>query len=75
MSITLEVPPEIESRIDRLVSTSGQTRDWVVAHLLSAGVEDLEDYFEAARSAGRVRRGEERVYSADEMRRELGLDD
>ena len=75
MSITLDVPAVIEARIDRLVSASGQSKAWVLGSLLKAGIEDLEDYFEAASASDRIRRGEERVYGAEEMRRELGLDD
>jgi len=38
-------------------------------------IEDIEDYEIAAEVAKRVRNGQERVYSAQETRRELGLDD
>jgi RHH-type rel operon transcriptional repressor/antitoxin RelB len=38
-------------------------------------LQDMEDYYAAVEISERVRRGEEKVYSSAEIRRELGLDD
>jgi RHH-type rel operon transcriptional repressor/antitoxin RelB len=38
-------------------------------------LEDMEDYYAAVEISERIRRGEEKVYSSAEIRRELGLDD
>jgi len=37
-------------------------------------LEDLEDYYLAERVAERIRKGEERLFSLDEVERELGLE-
>jgi RHH-type transcriptional regulator, rel operon repressor / antitoxin RelB len=38
-------------------------------------IEDLEDYFLAAKVFERVRSGEEEIYSSAQVRTELGLND
>ena len=43
--------------------------------LLERALEDAEDIIAATEALERIRRGEERTYSSDEVRRELGLDD
>ena len=37
--------------------------------------EDLEDYYSAADVLNRMRRGQERLFSSQEVRRYLGLDE
>ena len=39
--------------------------------LVAKGLEDLEDYYLAAATMERVRKGEEKVYSAEEIRKDL----
>jgi RHH-type transcriptional regulator, rel operon repressor / antitoxin RelB len=43
--------------------------------LVANGLEDLEDYYLAAATMERVRKGEEYVYSLDDVERDLGLAD
>jgi RHH-type rel operon transcriptional repressor/antitoxin RelB len=43
--------------------------------LVTNGLDDLEDYYLAAATMERVRKGEEKVYSAAQVRKDLGLDD
>ena len=38
-------------------------------------MDDLEDYYAAAATMERVRKGEEKVYSAAQVRKDLGLGD
>ncbi len=42
--------------------------------LVTQGLDDLEDYYLAAATVERVRKGEP-VYSAEQVRADLGLDD
>ncbi len=41
---------------------------------MSKGLDDLEDYYLAAATAERVRKGEEKIHTSEQVRAELGLD-
>ena len=43
--------------------------------MIERGLEDMEDCYLAADVLERVRKGEERVHAAADVRRGLGLDD
>ena len=75
MAISIEIPPEVEERLDSLASQTGRAKDFYVRELIERAVEDMEDYYLAADVLERIREGTEEVYSADEVSRSLGLDD
>ena len=41
--------------------------------LITNGMDDLEDYYRAAVVMERVRKGEEKIYTLDEVEAQLGL--
>lgn len=41
---------------------------------MTKGLDELEDYYLAAATVERVRKGEEAVYTAEQVREDLGLD-
>ena len=43
--------------------------------LIEQGLEDMEDYYLASEGPERVRKGQEPVHSAADVRKDLGLDD
>lgn len=75
MSISITLDPETEERIHRLAAQSGRSDSGYLLELLERALEDAEDITAATEVLERVRRGEERTYTSDEVRRELGLDD
>ena len=54
---------------------TGRTRDVCLRETIERGLDDIEDYHLAAEVLKRVRDGCERVYSAAEVKKSLGLDD
>jgi len=72
-SIRLERP--LEQRLDRLAAQTGRTKAYYLRELVARGLDDLEDYYLAAATMERVRKGEERVFTLEEVERELGLAD
>jgi RHH-type transcriptional regulator, rel operon repressor / antitoxin RelB len=72
-SIRLEAP--LEKRLDDLARRTGRTKAYYLRELVQRGLADLEDYYLAAATVERVRKGEEQVYPAADVRRDLGLDD
>ena len=75
MTVTIELDPDTERRIEALAARTGQSKAALLRELVANGFENVEDYFLAAEVLERIRNGEEAVYSAEAVRRELGLDD
>lgn len=75
MPASIPLESEIEARLDALAARTGRTRAFLLQELIANGLVDLEDYYTAVEVSERIRRGEERTYTLDEIRRDLGLDD
>jgi RHH-type transcriptional regulator, rel operon repressor / antitoxin RelB len=75
MATSIRLEPATEQRLNRLAARTGRTKAYYLRELIQNGLDDLEDYYLAAATVERVRKGEEKVYSAQEMRKDLGLDD
>ncbi|MFN3547802.1 MAG: ribbon-helix-helix protein, CopG family [Mesorhizobium sp.] len=75
MPTSIRLEPEIEARLDALAARTGRTKAYYLRQLITNGLDDLEDYYRAVEVSERIRRGEERTYTSEEVRRELGLDD
>ena len=75
MPTSIRLEPEIEARLDALAARTGRTKAYYLRELIANGLDDLEDYYKAVEVSERIRRGEERTYTSEEVRRELGLDD
>ena len=75
MATSIRLDPVTEQRLDRLATQTGRTKAYYLRELVTNGLDDLEDYYLAAATMERVRKGEEKVYSAEDIRKDLGLDD
>ena len=75
MATSIRLAPETERRLAFLASQTGRTKAFYLREIIDRGIEDVEDYYLAADVLERIRKGQERVHSAEEVRKELGLDD
>ncbi len=75
MPTSIRLDPDIESRLDALARETGRTKAFYLRELIRNGLEDMEDIYRADQVMERIRRGEERTYSLEEVSAELGLDD
>ena len=75
MVTSIRLAPEIEQRLDYLASHTGRTKAYYLREIIEKGIEEMEDYYLAAEVLERVRKGQEPVHSAANVRAELGLDD
>ena len=75
MATSIRLAPEIEQRLDYLASHTGRTKAYYLREIIKQGIEEMEDYYLAADVLERVRKGQEQVHSAADVRKELGLDD
>ena len=74
VATSIRLPPEIEERLELLASQTGRTKAFYLREMIERGLDDVEDHYLAADVLERVRKGEERVHAAADVRRELGLD-
>ena len=75
MATSIRLSSEVEQRLDFLASQTGRTKAFYLREIIERGLDDMEDYYLAADVVERVRKGQEKVYTADEVRQSLGLDD
>lgn len=75
MPTSVRLPTEIEHRLDSIAATTGRTKSSLIREMIERNIDDIEDYYLAAEVVKRVRNGEEPVFTEDEVRRDLGLDD
>jgi RHH-type rel operon transcriptional repressor/antitoxin RelB len=75
MATSIRLDSSIEQRLDFLSAQTGRTKAFYLRQMIESGMEDLEDYYLAAEVLERVRKGQEQVHSAADVRKDLGLDD
>ena len=75
MATSVRLTAVIEARLDFLANQTGRTKAYYLRQIIENGLDDLEDYYLAAEVLERVRKGEEKVYSAESVRKDLGLED
>jgi RHH-type transcriptional regulator, rel operon repressor / antitoxin RelB len=74
MATSIRLDPIVEQRLDKLAAQTGRTKAYYLRELVAMGMDDLEDYYLAAATMERVRKGEEKIHSAADVRKSLGLD-
>lgn len=75
MNQILNLPPELERRLDRLASETGRSRDFYLEQFIADGLDDMEADLEADIIMQRIESGEEKVHSSADVRKALGLND
>lgn len=74
MATSIRLSPELGDRLDRLAAKTGRTKAFYLRQIIESGLSEMEDYYLAAVTLERVRKGQEKVYSAASVRNDLGLD-
>ena len=75
MPTSIRLPEEIERRLDDLARRTGRTKAYYIREMILEKIDELEDYYLAADGLSRVRKGEETVYDAEQVRKDFGLED
>lgn len=75
MATSIRLDEKTERRLARLAARTGRSKAYYLRELITSGLDDLEDGYLAAATLERVRAGREKVFSAEQVRSELGLDD
>ena len=74
MATSIRLDPKTEQRLEYLALTTGRTKAYYLRQLIESGLEDLEDFYLADATLERIRKGEEKIHSAAQIRADLGLD-
>ena len=74
MATSVRLNQDTERRLDYLASQTGRTKAYYLREIIEQGLEEMEDYYLAADVLERVRKGQEPVHTAADVRRDLGLD-
>lgn len=75
MPASVRLDANLEKRLDLLAKKTGRTRASCLREVVSRGIAEVEDYYLAADVLERVRQGQEKTRSANEVRSLLGLND
>lgn len=75
MPTSIRLAAETEQRLDFLATQTGRSKAYYMREIIERGLDEMEDYYLAAAVLERIRKGQERVHSAAEVRKRLGLDD
>ena len=75
MATSIRLAPEIERRLNYLASQTGHTKDYYLREIIEHGIEEMEDYYLAADVLERIRKGQERVHSSADLKKDLDLVD
>ena len=73
--LAIRLPPDIEERLEKLAKQTGRTKTFYAREAILEHIEDLEDYYLAARVAKRVAEGKEGTVPLDDVERMIGVDD
>jgi len=73
MATSIRLSSETENRISTLANETGRSKAYYLRQLIENGLDELEDYYLSEKVMERVRNGEEKTYSIEEVEKELGL--
>ena len=75
MPTSVQLPQDAEKRLEDLARKTGRSKADYITEAVLEYLDDMEDIYLAEQALERIRWGEERTYSLEEVERELGLGD
>lgn len=73
-NVSLRLPVDLIERIESLAKLTGRSRTFYMQEAIKQKLEDLEDIYLAEQALIDIRSGKSRLYTLDEVEKELGLD-
>jgi RHH-type rel operon transcriptional repressor/antitoxin RelB len=71
----IRLPDDVHLRLQKLANRTGRTATFYMLEAIEEHLDDLEELYLAERISARVKSGESRTYTLDEVERDLGLAD
>jgi RHH-type rel operon transcriptional repressor/antitoxin RelB len=73
--LAIRLPEEIEFRLEALAKATGRTKTFYAREAIIEHLADLEDLYMAEQVVRRIRSGEEKTSTLDDVEARLGLAD
>jgi RHH-type transcriptional regulator, rel operon repressor / antitoxin RelB len=73
--LAIRLPPDIEKRLEALAKKTGRSKTYYAREAILEKLDDLEDYYLAEATMDKLRRGEMRTHTLEQVKKELGLED
>jgi RHH-type rel operon transcriptional repressor/antitoxin RelB len=73
MAISIRLNPETERRLKHLASQTGRVKAYYLREIIDGGLDDLEDFYLADAAMVSVRKGQESMFEALDVRKSLQL--
>ncbi len=73
MAISIRLNSEIEQRLEYLASQTGRAKPDYLRELIEGGLDDLEDFYFTDAAMERIRKGQETIFEASDVRESLHL--
>lgn len=73
--LVIRLPEDIEARLESLAKRTGRSKTFYAREAILVHLEDLEDLYLAEQVVQRMRKGEERTSTLEEVEARLGLAD
>ena len=70
MPTSVRLPQDLEKRLTILAETTGRSKAFYIREAIQEYLDDLEDIYMAREVLERVRKGEEEIYTLDEVERD-----
>lgn len=75
MATSVRLSQDTEQRLNMLAEQTGRTKAYYIREIIENNLDDIEDYYLACEVLERVRKGQEKTYSLEEVEKSLGLVD
>lgn len=73
-AVSLRLPDQLGERLAHLAERTGRSKTYYMLEAIQEHIDNLEDIYLAEEVLQRVRRGEERIYSAEEVEAMLNVE-
>lgn len=73
--LAIRLTPDIEKRLAALSKKTGRSKTYYAREAIMEYLDDLENYYLAETTMEKLRSGEMKTYTLDEVKKELGLED
>ncbi len=72
--LTMRLPENVERRLEHLSNATGRTKTFYAREAIIKYLDEMEDVYLSERVVERVRSGQEKVYSSDELEKLLAVE-